>query len=373
MIRNLGWADTDCGEVNGKLKLIATLISRIFFAVVRCVLGVLLLSDISFQSTYAGVTTFPIEAAGIAPLNTSVINTQFFNQTATAEFWWYFPALLTDNKRVRPTSPINCSTSDCLSYFMPGSLSSVVLDPSLPPIPATQYPKAISYITNNAPGYQIDFQKIDRVNDPNLMMSDCRLYGWEATAIQICLKTDGHSILAGNLIFKIRLTEAWSSCPDDVRSKNSCFNTTDWRVVVPFNTKMTVFQRYASPVFDRFNFTITDIIDFSPPIPTNYTADDFFTFFDIVFALNETDANWWKTTQYLFLLGIQTYLGNPTSVQNGTGSDDRLSRLQEFMATPIFLFNNVVYGGPVDGLGKSATLAIPRYRVRRFSFQSLRV
>lgn len=134
---------------------------------------------------------------------------------------------------------------------------------------------------------------------------------------------------------------------------------------------MTVSQRRASAVFDRFNFTITDVIDLSGPVPTNYTAKDFFTFFDIVLALNQTDANWWKTTQYLFLLGIQTYLGDPTSVQNGTGSDDRLSRLQEFMATPIFLFNNFVYGGPVEGLGRSATLAIPSYRVHLSSPQSL--
>jgi hypothetical protein len=175
------------------------LISRIFFAVVRAVLGILLLSDISFRSTYRGVTTFPIQAAGVAPLNTSVINTQYFNETATAEFWWYFPALLTDSKRVRAAIPLNCTTTDCISYFMPGSLSSVQLDPSLPPITENQYPKAISYITNNAPGYQIDFQQIDRVKDPNLMMSDCRLYGWQATAVQICLKTYGHSILAGKI------------------------------------------------------------------------------------------------------------------------------------------------------------------------------
>jgi hypothetical protein len=131
---------------------------------------------------------------------------------------------------------------------------------------------------------------------------------------------------------------------------------------------MTVSQRRASAVFDRFNFTITDILDLSDPVPTNYTADEFFMFFDIVFALNETDANWWKTTQYLFLLGIQTYLGDPMPVQNGTGSDDRLSRLQEFMATPIFLFNNFVYGGPIEDMGTSATLAIPSYRVRLLSF-----
>ena len=85
---------------------------------------------------------------------------------------------------------------------MPGSLSSVILDPSLPPITANQYPKAISYITNDAPGYQLDFQQIDRVKDPNMMMSDCRLYGWDTTAIQICLKSVHNSMLAGKPIFE---------------------------------------------------------------------------------------------------------------------------------------------------------------------------
>jgi hypothetical protein len=201
-IRRLEGTDTDCGEVNGKLKLNSTLISRIFFAVVRGVLGVLLLSDISFRSTYPGVTTFPIEGAGVAPLNISVTSTEHFNETATANFWWYFPALLTDNKRIRPAAPLNCTTTDCLSYFMPGSLSSVILDPSLPPITANQFPKAISYITNDAPGYQLDFQQIDRVKDPNMMMSDCRLYGWETTAIQICLKSVDNSMLAGKPILE---------------------------------------------------------------------------------------------------------------------------------------------------------------------------
>lgn len=65
----------------------------------------------------------------------------------------------------------------------------------------------------------------------------------------------------------------------------------------------------------------------------------------------------------MFLLGIVSYLGDNVGVQNGTGSEDRLSRLQEFLATPIFLFNNVAFGGPLPGLGKSAALAIPSYRV----------
>src|SRR5271167_3938065 len=111
--------------------------------------------------------------------------------------------------------------------------------------------------------------------------------------------------------FLVPLIEAWNSCPDTVRNESNCLNTTDWRVVVPFNTKMTVTNRRASTVFDRFNATIIDIINFSDPTPTNYTAEDFFSLLDIVFAINQTEFWWPATTQYLFLLGIQSYLGNP--------------------------------------------------------------
>jgi hypothetical protein len=149
----------------------------------------------------------------------------------------------------------------------------------------------------------------------------------------------------------------------NVRQANSCLNSTDWRVVVPFNTKMNISSRRATTVFDRFNFTITDIIDFSDPIPTVYNPDDFFTFYEIIFSVNETDPQWWHCAQYMFLLGIVSFLGDNVSTENGTGTDDRLSRLQEFLATPIFLFNNVVFGGPLDGLGTRAALAIPSYRV----------
>jgi len=159
--------------------------------------------------------------------------------------------------------------------------------------------------------------------------------------------------------------EAWSSCPTNVQATKSCLNTTDWRIIVPFNTKMTISERRASTVFDRFNFTITDIIDFSPPTPTNYTAEDFFTFYDIIFNIDQTQANWPASTQYMFLLAISIFLGTPTPTQNGTGTDDRLSRLEEFLATPIFLFNNAMFTNdstPI-GMGKSATIAMRSYRV----------
>ena len=65
-------------------------------------------------------------------------------------------------------------------------------------ITKNQHPNAIAYLQEDAPGYQVDFRNIDRVNDPSMIMDeDCRLYGVNETAIQICLKKDGPSILAG--------------------------------------------------------------------------------------------------------------------------------------------------------------------------------
>jgi hypothetical protein len=159
------------------------------------------------------------------------------------------------------------------------------------------------------------------------------------------------------------LMKAWNACPVDVRETNSCLNSTDWRIIVPFNTKMTISQRRATTVFNRFNFTITDVINLSDPTPTIYDINDFFIFYEIIFAVNETTPQWWQSTQYMFLLGIVSFLGNNVPTENGTGSDDRLSRLQEFLVTPTFLFNNVVFRGPLEGLGTSASLAIPSYRV----------
>ena len=163
-------------------------------------------------------------------------------------------------------------------------------------------------------------------------------------------------------IFKGKLTIAWSSCPSSVQQTRSCLNTTDWRMVVPVNTKLTIWGRRASTVFDRFNFTIIDIIDFSDPTPVEYTPDDLFLFYNIIFAVNQTQENWWLSTQYLFLLGVTSSL-TTWPAENGTGSHDQLSRLQEFLATPIFLFNNVQYGGPITGLGTSASLVTQSYRV----------
>lgn len=143
---------------------------------------------------------------------------------------------------------------------------------------------------------------------------------------------------------------------------HSCLNTTDWLTVDPFNTKFTVWERRASTVFDRSNFTILDILDFSDPIPTSYGPEDYFLFYDVIFAVNTTLESYQQTIQYLFLDTVSSFLRNDNE-DSQLEIDARLLKLQEFLATPIAVFNTVQWGLPTPNLGNSTTLAIPSYRV----------
>ena len=170
--------------------------------ILRGALGVLLLSDISFKSTYPGILDIPVQRAGLSPMNSSVFQTQNFNSSATAEFWWYFPALLSDTKRVGTVqSIVPCSGLHCGSYFMPGSMMVVLLENGTTLPSPDAYPDAICYIQNDAPGYQFDFYPIDSVNDPPITMADCRVYGVWNMAVNICLKqVNETSLLTGTLL-----------------------------------------------------------------------------------------------------------------------------------------------------------------------------
>ena len=106
-----------------------------------------------------------------------------------------------------------------------------------------------------------------------------------------------------------------------------------------------------------------DITNLSAPEATEYEPETFFQFYDIVLEVDETQSSWFSTTEYLLLTSIASYLRDDVDTEAPTEGDDRLSKLQEFLVTPILVFNNVVYGGPVENMGRTATLAVPSYKV----------
>ena len=97
----------------------------------------------------------------------------------------------------------------------------------------------------------------------------------------------------------------------------------------------------------------------------NYTAEDFFQFYEVIFSVNTSQTNYFTSTQWMFLSAIQGFFDS--SRDEIVAIDDRLSRLYELLAVPIFAFNNVVYGGPTYDMGTSVTLAKPSYRVLALS------
>jgi len=170
---------------------------RLLFVLVRAALAFILLVNINFTTTYPHVYESGILYAGLSPLNTSIAEGGQ-NLDVTSEFWWSFPSLMTDQAAVAAVPPLTCSDSDpsCVSYFLPGTITQLVYNSSLPPILKTNFTDATALIVTDAPGYQIDYTEIPG-NETTLLDSDCQVYGMPFAALLICLKNTEDGLIGG--------------------------------------------------------------------------------------------------------------------------------------------------------------------------------
>ena len=146
----------------------------------------------------------------------------------------------------------------------------------------------------------------------------------------------------------------------------SCLNRTNWELEAPLNTEMTISERRATTVFDRSNLTIIDILDLSDPTPTNYTADDFFAFYDLFLMVNETEPFYNITAQYSLLTILMAVINGNGENWFDIGDVSGVSSLQQLLATIPLIFNSAFWGFPLSSnlnMGKSVALAVPGYRV----------
>jgi len=171
---------------------------------------------------------------------------------------------------------------------------------------------------------------------------------------------------------RLFLTLAWSACPQSAMVTKACLlnatDTTNWQLEGSINTKLTISERRATTVFDRSNLTIIDIHNISDPTPTNYTADDFFAFYDILFAVNETEPFYNVTTQYSLVTILWAIVNANGQNRFDIGNVTPVSSLQQLLATIPLVFNSMLWqfseSFPSNlNLGKSIALAIPTYRV----------
>ena len=174
----------------------SSLTFRIGLTLIRALLGVVLLADVSFKATYREVQEFPLLQSGLTEMNTSILNDADFTYYATANFWWHFPAIFSYGHVV---APAGCSGKGCKAFFFPAPLSLLKFLPDSPNVTTTNSPLATTFIEKDSPGYQIEFSAIDIDNDPRVTLADCQVFGIPILAFQLCLKqdNDSKSLLAG--------------------------------------------------------------------------------------------------------------------------------------------------------------------------------
>jgi len=146
----------------------------------------------------------------------------------------------------------------------------------------------------------------------------------------------------------------------------SCLNTTNWQLEALQNTKMTISGRRATTVFDRSNLTILDILNISDPTPTSYTTNDFFAFYDILFAVNETEPFYNVTAQFSIITILLSVINGNGENWFDIGDVGGVLSLQQVLATIPLIFNSAFWQLSLPSnlnMGQSIGLAIPRYKV----------
>jgi hypothetical protein len=133
------------------------------------------------------------------------------------------------------------------------------------------------------------------------------------------------------------------------------------------STMMTVTRRHATTIFDRANLTILDVANLSDPTPVSYEPEDFFAFYQYIVKLDQTlpPEQLTTSTPYSFLLTMTKYLRGSKSNRIEPLGGSKQIRLQEFLATPIIIYNDAWLGQTTDDpdMGKSLSLATTSYRV----------
>jgi hypothetical protein len=116
-------------------------------------------------------------------------------------------------------------------------------------------------------------------------------------------------------------------------------------------------------VYNRFNLSITDIIELSDPTPILYAPEDFFPFYDLLFDVDQTALGYETSVQFSFLRSIAVDMIESSS-NNTFEAGLPSTKLKQLLATPLLVFNNVMWpsSGPSD-LGNSVAFAVPSYSV----------
>jgi hypothetical protein len=168
-------------------------------------------AHVTVERVYTPDISFPV-TAGLSDLHTSVMALERLNvisnssssatssNTATIQdtginmmITGSTNSLLTDPNFVINVAPINCTSSDCKSLFLPGGME-LVRYQNGSAINITSAPEDSILIVNNAPGFQVEYEPSDYVFNYS---ADCTMYGYAVSSFFSCLKFTGTNIISG--------------------------------------------------------------------------------------------------------------------------------------------------------------------------------
>jgi hypothetical protein len=166
---------------------ILTVIS-LFFIVIHTIVGIALLTNVSFRTSWQVIQQVPLHGAGLGPLDPWETN-----DYGAAFFWYFFSGVLSDPSVVTTIPPHSCSGSECLSLYFPGGTNTIS------PHPATlkKSEEASAFIVFNAPGYNVEFypSKQEAVFNTS---TDCRSYTVsKLRGLGLCVKRQGDYFIGG--------------------------------------------------------------------------------------------------------------------------------------------------------------------------------
>lgn len=310
---------------------------RIFFTILHAFVGIALLTNVSFITSWHNIRELSFEGAGLGRINSSIA-------LQPIVFWAWFYGIVVSPNYITTIPPTQCSGGLCVSQFLPGPC----------PLNGSQLSgnqEATAIVVSNLTGYQLEFYP---PNDPDeLNGAACKAYGVDSVAILICLKQSGNNLLAGFPVEKISLTAVLNACP----YSSNCLSNTSWQANVTYYTNITISKRQATVVYSSINNTILDVPTIDTPIPAIYDpAADFFPIYNR--AMDTTLSS--VTIDYITTVATQVLFGDVYTVQ---------ALLKQLIAVPVGLYNDPVSLGiyPTENQYVSGYLGNPTYRVGFFT------
>ena len=187
-------------------------------------------------------------------------------------------------------------------------------------------------------GVKVDFWDSDL--GEQFMSEDCKIWGSNETAIEICLRQSSHeknNLVLGIMTSLLPLTIGASVCPLDTYD---CLQNHTWSNQTQSVTAMAISHCTADVVYSRTNRSFLSTTNVSAPTTQIIAPSDFFLAFETIFGF---DSSYPETQYDIDPFSANDVLIDAINVEFSRSSHDpsgavALSLFRGLLATPLLLF-----------------------------------